>query len=195
MVVNDVPNITSQIRLDLSIIFSSQYNLNKEKCLDFMTYIDDPAGNNFCKSDGTKGTFKYSNNYTPGSLNIVRDSKNKPLMGVFNFDQKHTIRLFRILELTKFRPQINGIKVYANTELPMHLDLNHGEIGRNFPIYSIMLTGKKSMVFFSNKADGSRLVSIPSLSEFVMFPTQMIHGALTFEEDLDILQIQLNSIY
>jgi hypothetical protein len=185
MVINDVIRITDEIRSNLGNIFKSQYNEIENITSEFLTYKDTVYS----------GSFDYHNYYKEGHNNIVRAVDNKPMMSVFNFNIKNTVKIFRLLQLEKFKPQLSGIRVYANTNLPMHLDLNRGEVGRDHPIYSIMLTGKGSMVFFSNKSDGSRLVAVPAFSEFIMYPTHMQHGALTYEEDMDVLQIQLGDMY
>ena len=184
MVVNDVIKITDEIRSKLSEIVTSQYNLIEQNISEYFVY----------KDKTTPGNFEYTNYFSQGKSNMVRTLEGIPMMTIFNFDTKHTVKLFRLLKLENFKPQLNAIRVFANTELPMHMDLNRGNIGRESPIYSIMLTGKEAMVFFSNKNDGSRLAAIPSLSEFVMFPTMIQHGALTADEHMDVLQIQLNDL-
>lgn len=173
------------MRQQLADIVAAQYSAIENNISEYFVYVDRT----------TPGNFEYTNYYTPGHLNMVRSSEGDPMMGVFNFDVKNTIKLLKILKLEKQRPQLNAIRVYANTDLPMHMDLNRGSIGRDRPIYSIMLTGKKAMVFFSNRNDGSRLAAVPPLSEFVMYPTQMQHGAITYDEHMDVLQIQLEDIY
>lgn len=185
MVVNDVIRITDELRSQLSNVFTSQYNQIEKEISEYFIY----------KDKTTPGNFEYSNYYNQGHLNMVRTAEGVPMMSVFNFDSKHTVKLFRLLKLEKFKPQLNGIRVFANTDLPMHMDLNRGDVGRDCPIYSIMLTGKGAMVFFSNKNDGSRLAAVPPFSEFIMYPTQMQHGALTYEEDMDVLQIRLGDMY
>jgi hypothetical protein len=185
MVINDVIRITDEIRSQLSDVFKSQFNDIETSISEFLTFKDTVYS----------GSFDYHNYYKEGHNNIIRAVDNKPMMSVFNFNIKNSVKIFRLLQLEKFKPQLSGIRVYANTNLPMHIDMNRGGVGREYPIYSIMLSGKDGMVFFSNKSDGSRLVAIPPLSEFVMHPTLMQHGALTGAEDMDVLQIQLGDMY
>jgi hypothetical protein len=185
MVINDVIRITDEIRSQLGNIFKSQFNDIETNTSEFLTFKDIVYSDNF----------DYHNYYKEGHNNIIRAVDNKPMMSVFNFSIKNSVKIFRLLQLENFKPQLSGIKVYANTNLPMHIDMNRGGVGREYPIYSIMLSGKDGMVFFSNKSDGSRLVAIPALSEFVMHPTLIQHGAVTGAEDMDVLQIQLGDIY
>jgi len=185
VVINDVIKITDNIRGQISDIFSAQYLQSEKNISEYMTYVD----------RSTPGNFKYTNYFTTNHLNIVRGPEGNAMMGVFNFDIKNTVKLLRLLKLELFKPQLNGIRVYPNTDVPMHMDLNRGSIGRENPVYSIMLTGKEAMVFFSNRNDGSRLAAIPALGDFIMYPTQIQHGALTKEEPLDVLQIRLEDMY
>jgi len=200
MVINDVTRITDEIRSQLSSVFTSQYNEVQNNISEYVVHKDLVASENlenphYYKDQNISGTFEYTNHYNPGHLNLIRTATNTPVMGVFNFNTKNTVKIFRLLKIEKFRPQLSGIRIYANTELPMHMDLNRGGVGRENPIYSIMLTGKESMVFFTNKKDSSKLAVIPALSEFIMYPTMIQHGALTGNEDMDVLQIQLENIF
>ena len=115
-------------------------------------------------------------------------------MNIFNFSPKNATKILKLLNLKEQRPQLNGMRVYANNVLPMHIDLNKGDIGRQYPIYSIVLSGKDSIIFVSNKSDGSKLLALPKMPHFVMYPTLIQHGAKVGSDHLDILQIQLTSM-
>ena len=181
---NDL-KVTPDVRNKLSILFTMQFSIAENNISEYLTFKDRIA----------PGNYNYTNYYQLDHLNIVRCPDNKPMMGVFNFSIKNKLKLCKLLNLDPSKHQVNGIRVYANTDVPMHIDLNRGNIERDNPIYSIMLTGKEAMVFFSNRNDGSRLVAIPPLSEFIMYPTQIQHGAITKDEPLDVLQITLEEMY
>ena len=184
MVINDVITITDDLRTALSHIFESQLHEIEHHTNELLTYTDIKYSHEF----------EYHNLYTVDHNNLIRSVDGHLLMSVFNFNNKNTSRIFKLLDLSKHRPKINGIRVYSNSELPMHMDLNKGEIGRDNPIYSIVLSGSDGTIFISNNSDGSKLVALPGLSEFVMYPTLIQHGAKSRLEHIDVLQIQLSAL-
>lgn len=184
MVINDVPKITDELRDKLASIFNSQYNEIKDNVSYLLSFPEGEYAHEF----------DYHNIFQQGDNNLVRTADGKPMMSVFNFNVKNSIRIFRLLGIEQHKPLINGIRVFANGVIPMHIDLNKGELGRELPILSIVLSGSDGMVFMSNKKDGSRLVGVPGKTEFIMYPTMIEHGALAGSENYDLLQIQLSSM-
>jgi len=184
MVISDVPKITDEIRDKLFGIFNSQFVEIESNISYLLTF---PSGE-------YAHEFDYHNIYKQGYNNLVRTFDDKPMMSVFNFNIKNSLRIFRLLGIEQHKPLINGIRVFANGTVPMHIDLNKGELGRELPILSIVLSGSDGMVFMSNRRDGTRLVGIPGKTEFIMYPTMIEHGAMAGSENYDLLQIQLSSM-
>ena len=184
MVINNVPIITESDRYHISEIISSQFNEIEARTNPMLTY---PPGK-------FAAEFEYHNTFKVDYNNVVYTSDKRPMMSVFNFNKKNTIKIWKILNLLDKRPILNCIRVFENTTVPMHVDMNKGDIGREKPIYSIVVKGKDGVIYMSNKLDGSKLVAIPGLSQFVMFPTMVQHGAQTKDELMDVLQIQLECI-
>jgi hypothetical protein len=184
MVINDVPEINITLRNLLHDVFLTEINTAESNKRNLLTYTDDVFS----------ASFEYHNYYSTEMGNIIRTKNDDPVMNIFNFSPKNATKILKLLNLKEQRPQLNGIRVYANNVLPMHIDLNRGDIGRQYPIYSIVLGGKDSMIFVSNKSDGSKLLALPKMPHFVMYPTLIQHGAKVGCEHLDILQIQLTSM-
>lgn len=184
MDINDVPLITDEIRNKLSAIFNNQFEEIKNKTNKLLTF---PIGN-------YTNEFEYHNIYAKDHNNEIYYHDSSIMMSVFNFNLRNTLRIYKILQLEKHQPMLNAIRLFAGNKVPMHVDLNKGEIGRENPIYSIVVSGIDGYVFMSNKKDGSHLVAVPGKSQFIMFPTMIEHGALAGKENYDILQIQLNNI-
>jgi hypothetical protein len=89
---------------------------------------------------------------------------------------------------------MNIIRVYPNTAVPFHIDLNKGNIGRENPILSIVINGGRDcMLYIANKLDGNYQLAIPGHSEFIMYPTQIVHGAKSGNLPYTLLQIQLEN--
>jgi hypothetical protein len=184
MDIGNVVKITDDVRSKLSIIFNSQFSEIENNISYLLTY---PIGE-------YAHEFDYHNIFQPGHNNLVRTCDSKPMMSVFNFSSKHILRIYRLLGIEQYKPLMNGIRVYPNTTVPMHTDLNKGEIGREMPILSIVVNGDDGMVFMSNRKDGTRQIGIPGKTEFIMYPTLMAHGALSKTENYDLIQIQLTNM-
>lgn len=180
MVTNNVPVITSEKRFSLNNIIEDQFNSFTES-YRLLSY----------SSGNYVNRFDYTDTYQPGKNNIIYSHDGKPLMCVFEFSMRNMIKIYKILELTYERPTINAIRVYPNTVIPMHIDPNKGNIGRNNPILSIVTSGADGVVYMSNKTDGSRQVAVPGLSQFIMCPDTIAHGAKSGSEPYTLLQIQL----
>ena len=184
MVINDVPEINSTLRNFLHDVFVTEISNAESTNQNLLTYTDDVYS----------ASFEYHNSYSTKIGNIVKTKNDNPVMNIFNFSPKNATKILKLLNLKEQRPQLNGMRVYANNVLPMHIDLNKGDIGRQYPIYSIVLSGKDSIIFVSNKSDGSKLLALPKMPHFVMYPTLIQHGAKVGSDHLDILQIQLTSM-
>lgn len=184
MVINDVPIIVDSVRDQLSAIFIDQFNECSNNVNYLLSYPDSIYAHEF----------DYHNIFKPNHNNLVRHHNGNSMMSVFNFSIRNSIKIYKLLQIEKFRPTINGIRVFAGETVPMHVDLNKGEIGRENPIYSIVVSGSDGVVFMSNRKDGSRLVAIPGKTEFVMYPTMVEHGAIAGAENYDVVQIQLSGL-
>lgn len=184
MVINDVTKITDEIRDKLSVIFNSQFSEIENNLSYLLTY---PVGE-------YAHEFDYHNVFQQGHNNLVRTNDSKPMMSVFNFSPKNILRIYRLLEIEQYKPLMNGIRVFPDTTVPMHTDLNKGDIGREMPILSIVVNGSDGTVFMSNRKDGTRQIGIPGKTEFIMYPTLMAHGAVSKSENYDLIQIQLTSM-
>lgn len=184
MDIDNVPVITEDIRNKLLFIFENQFNEIKNNVNDLLTFFPGEYSHEF----------NYHNVFARGYNNQIYYNNSSIMMSVFNFSIKNTLRIYKILGLEKYQPMLNGIRVFSGNKVPMHIDLNKGDIGRDFPIYSIVLSGTDGYVFMSNKKDGSHLVAIPGKSQFIMFPTLIEHGAMAGKENYDILQLQLEKM-
>jgi hypothetical protein len=184
MVINDVPKITDDVRNKLSIIFDNQFIEIENNISYLLTFPNADYAHEF----------DYHNLYQQGCNNLVRSYDGKPMMSVFNFNLRNTVKIFRLLQIENYKPILNGIRVFSNTIVPMHMDLNKGELGRELPILSISVSGDDGMVFMSNEKDGSRRVSVPGKSSFILYPTLMSHGAKSGNENYDLIQIQLTAM-
>jgi len=184
MVIDNVVKVTDDIRNKLSVIFNSQFSDIENNVSYLLTY---PVGE-------YAHEFDYHNIFQQGYNNLVRTNDGKPMMSVFNFSLRNTLKIYRLLEIEQYRPLMNAIRVFSNTIVPMHTDLNKGDIGRELPILSIVVSGSDGMVFMSSQKDGSHQIGIPGKTEFIMYPTLMAHGAISKSENYDLIQIQLTAM-
>jgi len=184
MVINDVVKVTDEIREQLSGIFNSQFDEVKDKVNYMLTYPDSTYAHEF----------DYHNIFQQGHNNIVRYHDESSMMSVFNFNMRNSVKIYRLLQIEKHKPMLNGIRVYAGNKVPMHIDANRGDIGRENPILSIVLSGTDGYVYMSNVRDGNHYVSIPGKVQFVMYPTLIEHGACAGLENYDVLQLQLTEM-
>lgn len=187
MVISDVPLITPKIREALACIFADRFAMVKSNVSPMLTY---PEGK-------YAPSFFYHNVFQQNMLNVIYQPDGcTPMMAVFNFDRRATLRLANVLGLSKATPtpMLSGLRVFPNQTVPMHTDLNKGEIGRTNPIYSVVTQGSDGRVFLSNRKDGSRLACVHGLTEFCMVPTDIEHGAKAGQEPYDMIQIQLSSM-
>ena len=134
------------------------------------------------------------NNFEVDSINVIRDYSDREMMHVFSFSFKNVKKFYKILNLSN-KEFLNanryvGIRVLENTTVPMHYDTGRNKI-REHLIQSITLRGHDSVVSFSDKNDGSKLLNFHGLVDWSFFPTRMPHGAITGSEPLDILQISM----
>ena len=183
MVISDVPIIDEVTRDNLRAIVEQEFERIKEETNALTItaphgeYIDD---------------FHYDNYYVRGKNNVLYDYDGTPIMCIFDFSPRAQIKIFKILNLTDKRPTMSAVRVFPNTVVPIHIDLNKGgHIGRNHAIYSIVTNGNDGYVYMSNRTDGSKQVIIPGKSQFVMYPTSIAHGAKSGNEPYTLLQLQL----
>lgn len=182
MDITNVPLIVEEQRTALKTIFDEQYKSYNtiNELLQF------PVGD-------YAHDYIYHNTFQRGVINMIRNSDGTPLMCVFSFSPRNEIKIYRELGLSASRSPVNGLRVFPHQTVAMHIDANRGEIGRNNPIYSVVVNGSDGCVYMSNKQDGTRLVAIPGLQQFVMVPTDIEHGASSGAESYDLLQIQLST--
>ena len=182
MVISDLPLITDTIRSDLNFISEQRLSSIELDINRLLTYTN---GNYVTE-------FDYHNIYQIGKNNIVYGYDGIPVMSVFDFDKRSKIKIMRILGITCNDININVIRVRPNTTVPFHIDLNKGDVGRQNPILSIVISGGlDSMLFISNKLDGSYQFALRGNSEFIMYPTQIVHGAKSGNLPYTLLQMQL----
>lgn len=182
MVIDDLPLITDTIRTQLNSISEQRLSSIELSVNRLLTY--------------TKGDyvteFDYHNIYQIGKNNIVYGYGGAPVMSVFDFDKRSKIKIMKVLGLSDNDININVIRVCPNTIVPFHLDLNKGDVGRENPILSIVISGGlDSMLYISNKLDGSYQFALRGNGEFIMYPTQVVHGAKSGNVPYSLLQIQL----
>jgi hypothetical protein len=177
---NHTFKITPDIRAEVIKIFETQYNA-----------IQDKTHPLFIFDHGEYASVRtYYERFSFTENNVVYSADNKPLMSIFAFTGKNSLRLDKLLG--KKNLVINGLRVFKNCKIPLHVDANHEAVGREKPIYSIVLTDG-GVIYFSNKRDGSKLVAIPGMSEFIMSATEIEHGAHAGDCDMDMLQIRLEN--
>lgn len=181
MVIDDVPIITPETRSKINEIIEQEFRAIEGSVNPMLSY---PPGS-------YAHTFDYHNVYVTGKNNVVYLHDKTPVMCAFEFSLKSQVKLYKLLNLSEKKPIINAIRVYPYTTVPMHIDLNKGGIGREYPIYSIVVSGIDGCVYMSNKNDGSRQVAIPGLTQFVMCPNVIAHGATSKSEPYTLFQIQL----
>lgn len=134
------------------------------------------------------------NDFQTNSINVIKDSSDREMMHVFAFSFKNVRKFYRILNLNN-KELLNtnrylGIRVLENTIIPMHYDTGRNMV-REHLTHSITLRGQDSIINFSDKNDGSKLLSFSGLVDWSFYPTRMPHGAITSTESLDILQISM----
>lgn len=175
--------ITDAMRIDLSELFREQYKT-----------VEDKKQKLFVFGEGSFAPIKeYYNKLSIIHNNIVYSHDEKPLMSVFAFTGRRALKVERILG--KSNLEMVGFRVFKNSKVPMHIDPNYGSTGRDKPIFFIVVSGSQHCkVYISNRQDGSKQVMIPGLSAFAISPTEIEHGGFSAEEDMDIIQIKLDSI-
>lgn len=182
MDIRDVPKITPEIRSSMKSIFDARYEELKNNISEMITY---PPGDYVDEHI-------YTNTFQHDVLNMIRNHDGSPLMCVFNFSVRNHVRLYKILGIADMKPLINGLRVFPHQVVAMHRDPNRGNIGREHPIFTSIVNGEDGCVYLSNRIDGSRLAAIPGLSDFVMVPSEIEHGASSGESSYDLIQIQLS---
>ena len=172
-----------EIRQELSEIFNAQFEIienDSQKLFKFGT-------GDYAKVE------EYSNKISFAKNNIVYSWDQKPIMCVFAFTGKRALKIEKILDKTNLK--VIGVRVYKNCVVPMHVDPNYHSIGRDNPIHFIVVSANSEcMIYFSNRKDGSKQLAIPGLSEFVMHPTEIEHGARAGGQHMDMIQIMVEQI-
>lgn len=175
--------ITAEIRAELNKIFQLQYELVQNNAQKLFSY-DQGA---FTKVK------EYYNKISFTQNNIVYSHDDKPIMCVFAFTGKRALRIEKLLKQKGLI--ITGHKVFKNCVIPMHIDPNYHSVGREKPVYFIVVAGSDDcMIYFSNKQDGSRQVAIPGRSCFMMSATEIEHGGYSADQEMDIIQIMIDPI-
>ncbi len=183
MVTGNEIEITAATRGALAEIFSQQYSA-----------LENNSQKLFCFSEGDYALVQeYYNKISYEHLNIVYNHQGQPIMSVFTFSGKRFLRMERLLGQKDLK--VIGIRIFKNSIVPMHVDPNYGSTGRENPVLSLVVAGSENgRVYFSNRKDGSKKVMIPGLSQFVMCPTEVEHGANSADQDMDIIQIMVDPI-
>lgn len=183
MKIGDLPLITEDIRSAINDISEQRYGVIEKDVNEMLTY---PEGEYV--SD-----FLYHNVYQMGKNNMIYGSGNKPMMSLFDFDGRSKIKIMNILKIKEHNPDMHIIKVFPDTVVPLHLDLNKGNNGRESAILSIVISGGRDcMLYIGNKLDGNYQFVLPGHSEFIMYPTQIVHGAKSGKLPYTLLQMPID---
>lgn len=174
--------ITSEIRSSLAELFIQQYSLvetNPQKLFSF--------------GKGEYASIEYHNKISYEHNNVVYGHQGNPVMSVFAFSGKRFLKIQKLLDKADLK--ILGLRVFKNSIIPLHVDPNYGSTGRENPILFLVVSGSEDCgVYISNRKDGSKQVMIPGLSKFVLAPTEIEHGAYAADQDMDIVQIMVESV-
>lgn len=175
--------ITDETRAQLAEIFQVQYDL-----------VQDNAQKLFIFDKGNYAEIKeYYNKISYTENNIVYSHDSKPIMSVFAFTGKRALKIEKCLNRANLKTV--GVRVFKDSVIPMHVDPNYHSIGRENPIYFIVVSATDdSMIYFSNRKDGTKQVAIPGLSQFKMYPTEIEHGGFAAGQDMDMIQIMVGPI-
>ena len=180
-----IPLISNDDRNKLYSIFDSQLN-SYSSTIDLVTWNTDHLYMN---------QYDYHNIFDPKHLNIIKDADSRPIMSVFSFSAQNAIRIYRILNFDNpvmRHPRLyNGLRLYAQSKIPLHVDQNNGKVGRDKLVFNITVNGNDSAVYFSNDTSGKKLVHLYGKCDWAMYPNLVIHGAEAGKEHLDLIQIQM----
>ena len=181
---NILKPVSDEQRNELKAIFDSQIS----EYSSYSDYVKWHPATTYLNGEDLLNTFKVD------SINVVRDSSDKEIMYVFSFNLNYVKRIYKVLGITD-RKFVNprryaAIRVFANKVIPMHFDTNKNAV-REQLTHTITLRGVDSVVSFSDKNDGSKLLNFYGLVDWSFYPTRMPHGAITGSEPLDILQISM----
>lgn len=182
MKISDIPIITEETREKLRSIIESQFLELESKTNHLFNYVN---------NNGIY-TIKYINTYEHGKNNLIYLENGPLLMAAFNFSVKNHLRIYRLLGLENKAPKINAMRIFPNTEIPIHIDPNRGNLGREHLTYTIVTSGADGMAYASDRLGGKKLFIIPGRSNFLLCPTGIPHGAKSGSENYDILQIQID---
>lgn len=175
--------ITDALRIELSEIFSMQFEMIENKVQKLFIF----GAGDFAEIK------EYFNKVSFSENNIVYSEQNKPIMSVFAFTGKRSLKIENLLDQKGLK--IIGVRVFKDCVIPLHVDLNYQSTGRDNPVYSIVVAASPdSKIYFSNRKDGTRQLAIPGLSEFIMYPTEIEHGAFSADRDMDLIQIMVDPI-
>jgi hypothetical protein len=175
-----IPVIDVAVRLELAEVFKNQLDLTDNKKNKFFTYDSEIYSENFI----------YHSDYSFEHQNVAYVN-DQPVMCVFSFNIRNIVKIFNLLSLRETKPKLNGIRVYPNMTVPMHVDIDRYQNGRNNPTLVYSLTKSDGCILFSNKKDGSAQVTINSNEDFIFNPGDIVHGAKSNKTCIDLLQIQL----
>lgn len=183
MVTGNAFKITEEVRQEMAKIFLQQYEVvveKEQKLFDF--------------GPGPFATIQnYENRVSFQDNNTIYSHDEKLVMSVFAITGRRLLKIEKLLG--KQGLQVVGMRVPKETVVPMHIDPNKHSIGRENPIHFIVVSGSDdSKIYFSNRRDGSRQIAIPGLSQFIMYPTEIEHGAYSGNQDMDIVQIMVEGI-
>lgn len=182
---SDMPLITPEIRTTINDISEHRYLDIEKEVNKMLTY---PHGK-FVED------FIYHNVYQMGKNNMIYGSDDRPMMTIFDFDKRSKIKIMNVLGIKQHNPNMHIIKVFPDTIVPLHLDLNKGNNGRESAILSIVISGDQdSMLYIGNKLDGEYQFALPGYSEFIMYPTQIVHGAKSGKLPYTLLQITIDTM-
>ncbi len=175
--------VTTEIRAALADLFFQQYALVEENVQKLFSFGE----GDYARIGEYFNKISYEHN------NVVYDCRGKPLMSVFAFSGKRFLRIEKLFGKKDLK--ILGLRVFKNSVIPLHVDPNYGSTGRDNPILFLVVAGSKGCrIYFSNRQDGTKQVMIPGLSQFVMAPTEIEHGAFSSDQDMDIVQITVDAI-
>ena len=180
--------VTEDTRAAINKIIESRYH----------TLLDDKGSENKLLTFRSmvfshRADYEYHSIFTPGKNNVAYGADDTPVMSIFDFTTRQRVELLKMLGLSDTRPSMCAIRVPPNTVVPMHVDYNKGETGRDLPTYSIVTSGVDGAIFISATTDGNSQFMIPGKTDYILCPTLIAHGARSGTEPYTLLQIQMKS--